>query len=201
METFLNSNLFTGLATIITGVVAILIYFHQKRDAKTQAARVLLTEIRIAEDRIDQIRDKIISNSTLDLPLVFPTNSWKKYSHTFISDFDQDELKLINSFYDYGEQIEEFAKRNNDFFWINVEERGRVTLQKLGDIISEAFTEQDPNAYITQKRTFLSNGFDSHNLPYTPKKTLEGVQNYLTKIQKITTSSCGTKLKKLSGFN
>lgn len=200
MEVFWNSNLISGLATIITGGVAIWVYFNQKKDSKIQAAKVLLTEIRIAEEKIDQIRDKIIDGSTSDLPVIFQTNSWKKYSHMFVSDFDQDELKLINSFYDYGEQIEEFAKRNNEFFWINVEERGKVTLQKLADIIIEAFDDSDPNTYITKKREFLSNGFDNHNIPYTPKKTLDGVKNYLERIQKITTSSCGIKLKKIAGF-
>ena len=70
MDTFLS--IFSGLATLITGGVAIGIYFYQKRDAKIQAARVLLTEIRIAEEKIEQIKDKVQSGFTNDFPSVFP---------------------------------------------------------------------------------------------------------------------------------
>ncbi|OGI76374.1 hypothetical protein A3C57_01190 [Candidatus Nomurabacteria bacterium RIFCSPHIGHO2_02_FULL_33_12] len=198
MEIFFS--LFSGIATLLTGGVAIGIYFYQKRDTKIQAARVLLTEIRIAEERIDQIRDKVTDNSTADLPSVFPTKSWKQYSHLFISDFDQDELKLINSFYDYGEIVEDFAKRNNDFFWITTEERARVTVQKISDFIEESYSQPDPHLYVSSKRDLFNSKLDVHNLPYAPKKTLDGIRDYLNKIHKITTSSCGIKLKQLSGF-
>jgi len=39
---------------------------------------------------------------------------------------------------------------------------------------------------------------DNHNTPYSPKKTLKGIENRLSKIQTITTSSTGAKLKKLA---
>ncbi|MCX6789737.1 MAG: hypothetical protein NTZ42_03985 [Candidatus Gribaldobacteria bacterium] len=196
METFLN--LFSGIATILTGAVAIIIYFRQKSDAKVQAARVLLTEIRIAEDRIDQIRDKIMNNSTTDLPSVFPTENWKKYAHLFISDFDQDELKSLNGFYDYGELIEDFAKRNNNYFWITTEERARVTVQEIAKLISESLEDLSPDKNIISKRDLFSARMDAHNQIYAPTKTLAGIKDYLPKVPKITTSSCGVKLKKIA---
>ena len=198
---FFNSNFFTAIATLITGVFVITAYKWQQNLNKIQAARVLLTEIRIAEDRIIQIKDKIDSKNLQDLPPVFPTKSWKMYAHLFVSDFDQDELKLINSFYDYGELIEEFAKRNNDYFWANTEERARVTVQRLGQFIEEAFNNAgtvNPDEFVKQKRDFLSTGFDNYNLPYAPVKTTEGIKTYLSKIQNITVSSCGIKLKRLA---
>jgi len=198
MQTFFNSNFFAGIATIITGGVAIFVYFWQKIDSKVQAARVLLTEIRIAEDRIDQIRDKIMNRSTTDLPSIFPTDNWKKYSHIFISDFDQDELKLLNDFYDYGELIEDFARRNNNYFWITTEERARVTVQKIAESINNSFGSATPDNDIVTKRDFLSKGMDMYNQIYSPAKTLDGIKDYLPKIPKITTSSCGVKLKKIA---
>lgn len=200
MNIFLN--LFSGLATLLTGTVVIVIYFVQKKDTKRQAARVLLTEIRIAEERIGQISDKMLNNNVSDLPSVFPTKNWKQYSHLFVSDFDQDELKLINSFYDYGELVEDFARRNNNFFWISTEERSKATLHFLSSFITEAMTQpsQQVDAFINNKMSFFSNALDRHNIPYSPQKTIDGIKNYLSKINKITTSSCGTKLKKLGGF-
>ncbi|OGM94210.1 hypothetical protein A2524_00880 [Candidatus Wolfebacteria bacterium RIFOXYD12_FULL_48_21] len=201
MEYFFQ-YIFSGIATIVTGTVAIAIYFHQKRNNKIQAARVLLTEIRTAEEQIGVIREKIITGDTSDMPnSVFQTNNWKKYAHLFVSNFDQDDLKLINSFYDYGELIEEFAKRESNYFWIATEERARITVQMIARFVDEEFhkipQERDTNN-IELKKQFFNVGMDNHNTPYSPKKTLKGIENRLSKIQTITTSSTGAKLKKLA---
>lgn len=196
METFLN--LFSGIATLLTGGIAIIIYFYQKRDTKIQAARVLLTEIRIAEEKIEQIRDKITNNSTMDLPSIFITDNWKKYAHLFISDFDQDELRLINSFYDYGQLIEDFAKRNNNYFWITTEERGRSTVQKISEFIDRSYENGEEEIKIFLRKNNLSDMLDKYNSMYSPTKTLDGIKDYLPKIPRITTSSCGVKLKRIA---
>ncbi len=200
MMTFLNSNLFIGLATIFTGAGVYIIFLIQKRNSKIQAALVLLTEIRTAEEMIDQIRDKILDKTTIDLPSVLPTNSWKKYSHLFVGDFDQDELKHINSFYNYGELIGEFAQRNNNYLWIVTEERAKVMVNKIAELISDSFGTQTPDADIVNKRDYIIKGLDMYNLPYTPQKTLDGMKDYISKIQKITTSNSGLKLKKLANL-
>ncbi len=200
MDDFLNSNLFVGLATILTGVAAYAVYLIQKNNAKVQAARVLLTEIRTAEERIAEIRDKV-GQATVDLPPVFPTRSWTTYSHLFISDFDQDELRILNEFYDYGGLIEEYAMKNNQFFWITTDERARVTVQKIAQYASEAASlpaGSDRNAYMQERRENLNQLLDGHNLPYSPAKTTNRIKELLVKIPTITTSSCGSKLKRLA---
>ena len=199
MEIFFS--IFSGLATLVTGSVAIWIYFYQKKDRKKQAARVLLTEIRIAEERIGQIRDKIINNSTMDLPSVFTTDNWSKYAHLFISDFDQDELKLINSFYDYGQVIEDFAKRNNNYFWLVTEERARVSVLKVADFITESYGMNNADIEVKNKKKYLEIGFDEYNSMYSPQKTLNGIKDYLPKVPQITASSCGMKLKRIAKLN
>jgi len=196
----LNTNAFAGLATIFTGAVAIGVYFYQKRDQKIQAARVLLLEIRTAEERIRRIKEKIESGSSGDMPSVFTTNSWSDYSHLFISDFDQDELALINSFYDYGSSIEDFAKRNNNFFWVTTEERAKVAQQKLADIVVAAKTAAEDNKDLdleTLKNKILPTFVNDPYL-YAPQRTLDEIKNYTDKIRTITTTSAGVKLKKLA---
>lgn len=199
---FFNSNFFVGFATILTVSGAIIVYFFQKDGYKVQAARVLLTEIRIAEEKVKEINEKIITNTiSADLPAVLPTKSWKTYASLFISDFDQDELKLLNSFYDYAELIEEFAGRNNNYFWISTEERAKVTVRSVAEFIKEALnlpSEQDKDVYITTKRNLLSSFLDKYNDLYTPVKTIDGIKVLLSKMPNITTSSCGLKLKKLA---
>lgn len=199
------SETFSGVATLATGVIALIVYSKQKSDAKVQAARVLLVEIRAAEERIRQIREQTSGISISDLPLIFPSNSWNKYSHLFVSDFDQDELRLISSFYDYGEQIEIFAKRNNDFFWVNSEERAKATQQKVAEMVKETVHSitadsdlNEINRQISLKKATFEEMYGKNTPTYTPQKTLSSIQSYLGKIEPITTSSSGTKLKKIA---
>jgi hypothetical protein len=197
---FFNSSFFIAITTIGTAFVAWLVYQAKIKGDKIQAARVLITEIRIAEERIDQMRNKMNDEVPSDLPLIFPTKSWKKYSHLFISDFDQDELKLLNAFYDYGELTEEYAKRDNDFFWVATEERAKVTVQKIAEFACEAIAGAVVNKdqFVQNKRNDLSSLLDRNNALYSPSKSVNVIKKILPNIPKITTSSCGLKLKKLA---
>lgn len=107
---------------------------------------------------------------------------------------------MISDFYDYGELIEYFGKRNKDFFWVNTEERAKITQHFLAQIIDKAYDmlPQNRNTFITEKRDFFSFSFDNFITLYTPKKNDDVIKDYLNKVNKITTSSCGLKLKKLA---
>lgn len=196
----MDANYFSGLATILTGVVVIWIYFKQKDDKKSQIARLILLEVRTAEEKIMQTKNQIENGSTVDLPSVLPLNSWEKYAYLFVSDFDNDEIKLISSFYEFCGTIEDFAKRDNNFFWVTTEERARVVQAMLGKVIDEGYSkaESDRDLYISEKKAFISAAFDKHGLVYSPQKPVNEIKSYLNKIQTITTSTCGAKLKKLA---
>ncbi len=186
----INSTAFSSFVMLLVGSIAIFLYLKQKSDAKVQAARVLLLEIRTAEERINQIKDMIEGSSSEDLPTVFTTNSWKTYSHLFVSDFDQDELKLVGAFYDYAALIGDFAKRNNDFFWITTEERARIVQQKLAELVVSDVLPVERNKRLDD---ISSDGYS-----YTPNKTIKEIKKYTEKIVSITTTSAGIKLKYLA---
>ncbi len=195
----INSSAFSSFITLLVGSVAIFIYLKQKSDTKVQAARVLLLEIRTAENRIDQLKERLQIGNTEDLPSLFPTKSWKNYAHLFVSDFDQDELKLIADFYDYGDLIEDFAKKNNDFFWVTTEERARVVQQKLAELVvhSQTRPEGEEVDLDTLKKHFLD-VFANDIYTYTPKKSINEIENHIKNMPGITTTSAGLKLKKLA---
>ncbi len=131
---FLNSPFFSGLATLATGLIAIAVYLWQKQSEKVNAAVSIIFEIRNAETNVDIVSEKINSNSMNDLPSVLPTNNWKKYSHLFAKDFDEDEFRMINTFYNSCVLIEDLIVKQNNFIWIATEERARVAQKLLGDI-------------------------------------------------------------------
>lgn len=193
----INSSAFSSFVTILVGSVAIFLYLKQKSDFKEQASRALLLEIRTAEERLAQLSDMVTSGSRDDLPTVLTSGSWKVYSHLFVGDFDQDELKLITTFYNYGEIIDDFVKRNNNFFWITTEERARVVQQKLVDLVIHSKTQETPVDLEQLKHELLDN-FANDPYSYSPQKTTSAISSYLEKTPQITTTSAGLKLKMLA---
>lgn len=200
--TFLNSNLFVGLATILTATVAYVIYKKKKNDEKVQVALVLLTEIREAEEKIEKVREKIFKEIIQDFPVILSTKSWPVYAPLFINKFDQDELQLLNLFYDCAESIEEFGKRNNNYFWITTEERAKSTVQSIAEFAKEAIKNgtsvTELESYVATKREIFSKLLDKQNAPYLPSKPIEEIKIILARTPKILTSTCGLKLKKLA---
>lgn len=194
---FFNSNFFVGLATIITGGVVIFLYWRQKRSFKINAAKTILIEIRAAEELIPRIKELVEKQTVIDLPSILSTNNWRIYSHLFVADFDQDELRLLNSFYTQAESIEEFVKRNNNFFWITTEERARVYQQKLGQIILDSINDVTEDG-VPAKRQKLLDLYNVNSVEYTPSKPFLSIKENIDNMQFITTSSCGLKLKKLA---
>lgn len=198
---FFNSNFFVGLSTFITGLAAFGVYLWQKQDRKVNAARIILSEIKTAETKIDQVKKRLSGTTYDDFPSILTANSWVDSSYLFAKDFDQDELEKINNFFSNCVSIEELAKKDNNFFWVTTEERARVVQQQLPQIIAAAFdptTNQiDQNKLNTLKQKFLDTISNEPYL-YVPKKTVNAIQLIINNLTKITDTPIGEKFKKLS---
>lgn len=97
MFNFLNSNFFIALVTFCVGSFAIYLYVKQKRDYKRDAAKLILQEIRYAEQKIRKYRE-VRKYKLYDRLL--PTNSWNDNIHLFIKDLKEvQNLDLISDFY------------------------------------------------------------------------------------------------------
>lgn len=46
MKSFINSQFLVSLITLFVGLFAVVLYWHQKKDEKRNAARVILAELR-----------------------------------------------------------------------------------------------------------------------------------------------------------
>lgn len=91
----LNKNI--GLITLFVGGVAIYLYLKQKRDYKRDAAKLILQEIRYAEQQIRIAKDHGYIYYLASK--ILPTNSWNQNIHLFIKDLKETDMDLISRFY------------------------------------------------------------------------------------------------------
>lgn len=206
LDPSLLGGIISGLATIATGLLAIFIFKTQKKDEKINAAISILTEIRNAENQIANISEKVNSNNTIDLPSILQTNSWKKSSHLFAKDLDEDELKLINRFYSSCEIIEDLINRQNNFVWVAAEERAKTTQKLLAKNHVEFQREVVANGKDVEvaRKTFeaikkgITEYYTEDDYFYAPVKTSNGLKLEITKFTNLTITTCGAKLKKIA---
>lgn len=121
------------LITIIVGGIAIGLYLIQRRDAKRDAAKIIIQEIRRAEQIIADYKQ---TGQYLFAKKIIATNSWSKNIHYFVGYLDNDELDKISDLYSTGEYLDSL-----------ISDVSRVTLE---DIIekdkkaTEAQVKQQP---------------------------------------------------------
>ena len=128
---FIFSEAFSGIATILAGLGAIMAYWMHKRDEKNNAAKIILSEIRNAEQQILKIKnDGVVS----DYSSVLSFNSWQKYAHLFVKILDRDELDLINNFYIACVLSEREINRLKSFLPLAMEEKAKALQQQLVDL-------------------------------------------------------------------
>lgn len=98
IKEILDSQFFVALITLFVGSVAYLIYLKQKNDFRKDAANLILQEIRYAEQKIREVREKNDNKFHLADKLL-PTNNWNKNIHLFISELEENQIDIISKFY------------------------------------------------------------------------------------------------------
>ncbi len=196
MENIINFILskegFAGLATIVAGFIALVVYLLHKRDEKINAARIILSEIRNAEQQISRIKDDGVIS---DFSSILPFNSWKKHAHLFVKVFDRDELDLVNNFYISCTLAETEINRLKSFLPLAMEEKAKALQRQLIDLAKE---EKENYENIKKDIHELVHKEDYWFLPNAPKEKL---LHYLSNIQLITTTTAGKKLKDIAKLN
>src|SRR3989338_6744253 len=97
MLDFLNTDIFVSLSTLLVGGIAIYLYLKGKKDHKRDAARLILQEIRYAEE---QMRNSGRGSRGYSLTArLLPTNSWNDNIHLFTKDLKETEIDMIGEFY------------------------------------------------------------------------------------------------------
>src|SRR6266566_9235704 len=185
---FLVIRNFSGFTTLLAGAVAWIVYALQKRDRKINAARIILSEIRQAEERIAEVSD-LLERQQRNFPSVLPVNSWEKYSYLFASDFDQDQIEEINNFYNYCMIIEDAVKKDDRYLWLIADAISQTAQTKYIDLIMLSIQGDDYHIdfnMLEKYKASVLNTFTQNPYPYSPQRTINIIKSYLGKIDKIT---------------
>ncbi len=99
---FINNN--PSLIALLVGLFAFVIYTREKREHKRDVAKLILQEIRYAENNIKVARERGASFK-LSIKLL-PTSTWYNSIHLFVKDLRETEIDTISSFYSKVEYID-----------------------------------------------------------------------------------------------
>ncbi|MBU3964943.1 hypothetical protein KJ695_03450 [Patescibacteria group bacterium] len=125
---FLNNN--QGFVTFLVGLTAFVLYFQQKSDNKRDAAKIILQEIRRAEDIINEYKEHGGYKFTKK---IIATDSWAKNIHHFVGDLAQDELDKISGLYSTGKYLDSIIVKVSDQ---NFESQIQLYKNEIQQIIS-----------------------------------------------------------------
>ena len=133
---FLGDN--PSVVTLLVGSFAICLYYRQKADAKRNVARIIIQEIRRAEDIIAEYKQV---GSYQFAKKIIATNSWTGNIHFFVGDINNDELDKISDLYSTGEYLDNL-----------VDEISKITLEyeveRSKKFLEEAQKEQEQQMLI-----------------------------------------------------
>lgn len=184
-----SKETFSGIVTIIVGTIAIVVYFLHKRDEKVNSSRIILSEIRNAEQQILKIKnDGVVS----DFSFIMPFNSWQTNNYLFVKILDRDELDLINNFYIAATLAENEIRLLKHYLPLAMEEKSKEIQSQLITIAKEGAEK-----YKEKKDALLDivHKEDYWFLPHAPKEKL---LHYLSNIQLVTSTTAGKKLKDIA---
>lgn len=198
---FLIIDNFDGLATILTIGGAIYLYLRSKREFKQQIATLLVSDIRNADTSIEKVRDafdKPIVNRSIPDITVLPENNWKKYSHLFSKDFDEDETSLLNLYFASVERISFIVTQSNNIFLQTVSARTNALQKENMRILASSRSLDEVNKKLQELDKRFASGVSTS--PYSPQFFYDNLGEYLPKVPSVLTSSAGKKLKKIAGL-
>lgn len=202
----LNSNILTSFVTLLAGAIAFTVYVRRKNDAKRSFASLILIEIRSAEQGVINIKNRVKKPGgspikvTSEDGLLLPVNSWIKYSHLFIRDLDIDEWRVINDLMIRCEAFDEVLTQLKNDLPHQIQQKEGYFQKILLDLALENaqgnLSDQD---YAKQRELFI-NKANIESAQFDPLEYFK-LDNMIDNIDtNISTSSAGTKLKKISGL-
>ena len=114
------------MVTIFVGLFAVLIYYKSKMDKERDAAKLILQEVRYADQKVRNYRTYSSYNFT---EKILPTNSWNKNINLFIRVLTESEIDLISRFFSSASYLDEVINAISDA------KNGKLISEELPDTV------------------------------------------------------------------
>ena len=95
------------VVTVFVGFFAVFLYWRRRNDNSRDAAKLILQEIRYADQKVRNYRTYNSYNFT---EKILPTNSWNRNINLFIRKLTESELDLISKFFSSATYLDEVIK-------------------------------------------------------------------------------------------
>ncbi len=202
-QSTLNSllNQTGAFATVLTAVVAFLIYRRSKADELESAVRIIVLEIKESERIIKNLVEVKNSGSLSypnDLVKVTPLKGWVRYSHLFMKKLNNDEYDQLNDYFKKCEVLEKYIEKNHNFFWITTEERARINEQTGGKLAYDQ-PMLEPAEFLEKLNAILTTCFT--NTGYVPTGIKMQIDRTLNSIALVTMTPVWNKLKMIAKYD
>ncbi|MFC1613235.1 hypothetical protein ACFL23_02785 [Patescibacteria group bacterium] len=190
-------NVFTGFTTLFAATIAIILFYWERNKKKQDAARIIVQEIRRAEDVIKDYKEYGGYKFTKK---IIATNSWAKNIHHFVNNLDQDEIDKISNLYSTGEYLDSIILKISD---VNFDEKVKHYKKELEQFSQEIqYTTQEENKTTSGE---MKSGFQNIkppkviNIPISIPPPWKNLLDDITyKYESIYHSSICDKLKRIA---
>lgn len=211
MLDFFNSVGFQTVVEFLVGVVALVVYWFQKKDRLRCAAMTLLLEIQQAERAVVRAKE-YIRRGDLNVDLhILRSDTWDLNKYLFTKVLDKDEWDSITEFYDKARLLDEsinYAKRcfDNDVEQIRTNKQrmlaeiARETIERLqsdGGINADNAIKDMQRKMNAVDALYMS---QQGQASYNPQKTIDDAKNCVEDFTNISTTSVGQKLKRIARY-
>lgn len=181
------------IATLITGLVAIILYYWENSKKRRDIAKIILQEIRRSEEIINEYKEH---NQYKFTKKIIATNSWAKNIHYFVGVLDQDELDKISNLYSTGHYLDNLIEKISDVMFDFEKEEFSKKINQIKNLspikkVDTETTEKSETKNIQQDPIIPLN----IQIPSPGKPMLDEISN---KYEPIYHSSICEKLKKIA---
>ncbi len=196
MNSFLTigGGWFAGIATLVTAFAAYWIYKKQKIDKKISLARLILNEVRAAEESVERLAKFGVGENPEYFGPNFPTNTWMKGGHFFADDFSQDETRQIFDFYGQCILVKDALDKIQVLKDIAYQGKAEAFQRKLVDLAES----KDVDTEYVKSRDKVYKRINDENHWFMASWATNQLQNELKAFHKISITPCGSKLLEMS---
>lgn len=188
----MDPEYFNSAMTFLVGLIALVVYRLGKMHEKSNAATIVIMDIRHAEQVVQSILEK--GNVDTSLKNILVANNWEKYKHLFANNFSQDDFSAFDKFFGACSEICEARNNMLSVFYAGLTAKAEIAQKMILEVAS-------PNTPEGQaRRTEIINNINNEVWNFEPDDPKARIFRSLQLMGRLSNTIAFEKLKKISGM-